>query len=166
MASVAKALWRNSACLVLGSGPIQYLQKPLVSRSSDLCCYVKDDIAAGGQSLAVDMESQFLFVKRSFKSGFMVQCSVVVQWTLKLLLCTYMELSISFSCPLINLLCCYYIVHRRMFMCFQEEWLMKLIVPPHGMTCSQCLPNEILVRFFLISRPILTYPFTVLCRQF
>ena len=80
MASVAKALWRNSACLILGSGPIQYLQKPLVSRSSDLCCYVKDDIVAG-QSQAIDIESQFLFVKRSFKSGFMVSLvhSVIFQ---------------------------------------------------------------------------------------
>ena len=56
--------------------------------------------------------------------------------------------------------------YRQMFMCFQEEWLMKLTVPPRGMTCLQCLPNEILLRFFLISGPSLTYPFTVLCQKF
>lgn len=64
MAVAAKALWRNSACLVLGSGPIQYLPKSLISDPSGLLCK-----SVKGSSPS---DSEFLFVKRSLKAGFMV----------------------------------------------------------------------------------------------
>ena len=65
-AGTLKSLWRNSACLILGSGPIQYLSRPLISENSLLNTYV---IESGDSP---EREEEFLFVKRSFKSGFMV----------------------------------------------------------------------------------------------
>ena len=64
-----KALWRNSACLVLGSGPIQYLPKPLpLDGPAGIRCFLKQKPAEPIKHC----DPEFLFVKRSFKSGFMV----------------------------------------------------------------------------------------------
>lgn len=70
MAAISRgvqSLWRNSACLIMGSGPVQYVKTPLVSTKGNIQCYVKEKGVK---------EPEFLFVKRKGSSSAWVSVTI------------------------------------------------------------------------------------------